>query len=491
MDSCSGVINSSHKAKGEITLRIIRERSTQEVPCYCTSNLLFPNSNENSSTIDSIYSQQQIAYSQYNISKTFSDGKCIVYNTLHDSVVLLEPQEAAIFFDIDNSHKDQLYFKEWCRLGLLTFAPEMERLMIELQQANLKSPYGKIPTITLLPTQACNARCEYCFADHNKKITMSKETIDNTVRYFSRTFQAGDHVLLRWFGGEPLLGKNIIDSILGGVNEAFDGSLVYESVIITNGALLTDEIIQNAKEKWHLKKVQITIDGYQDYHNRRKNFINSNKNYYEKVINDIYALLSHHISVDCRINLDKDNIKQLDQIMNDLICFRDNPLFRARVTFLRPSDCGVNKIDYITPDDLYWAYSLIYQKLLEYGFVKDAIAFLPRRLMDSCILVNFNKLIIGADGNLYKCLQQILSPINSVGTTKDGVAPEQFLTHCRLAGVHEICNQCPYIPICGGGCEAYWELSKTEDITPCIREKYLMDLILELLYRQEESKCLI
>ena len=65
---------------------------------------------------------------------------------------------------------------------------------------------------TILPTTACNARCFYCFEEGMKFVTMSDETVSQTIEFIKKTRNPGNPVNFAWFGGEPLAGERIIDS---------------------------------------------------------------------------------------------------------------------------------------------------------------------------------------------------------------------------------------------------------------------------------------
>lgn len=470
-------------------MKIIRNSSIQKIRCF-DDNALLVFSDKETGKHNSLYcfendieTTRRYCRSKYNIEKTYPDKKTVIYNTLHDSIVVFNPEETEMYYSMEKTSLPSWFVARLLNLGIMFIDSAYEENLIRLQKGEMFFNRGGIPTVTILPTQACNARCEYCFAEHNKKITMTKEAVDDTVRFFSKNFSDGDKVVIRWFGGEPLVAKHIIDQIISGVNNEFSGNLNYESIMFTNGSLLTKDIIVQAKKEWKLSKIQLTIDGYREEHNQRKNYINPEIDYYEKVVQDISVLLGNNISVDCRVNLDKDNIKQLDWILQDLLPFRDDPLFRVRLTVLRPSDCGFNRFNYITPSDLYWAYEHIYNKLIEYKFVNDIQSLFPHRQTVGCILFNTKKIIIGADGRLYKCLQEVLDINHSVGTAKNGISPYSFINNCSLNIKHQECDTCKFYPVCGGGCEAYWRLMATQNISPCKREKYFIDLLLDYVYR--------
>lgn len=114
---------------------------------------------------------------------------------------------------------------------------------------------------------------------------------------------------LRWFGGEPLCNDAVIDIICGRIR---DSGIKYASSMITNASLFTKEIIDKATELWHLKALQVTLDGTEKVYNRVKNYKDFQcKNPYLAVIKNMNELLDKGIKVAVRLNFDLYNADNL------------------------------------------------------------------------------------------------------------------------------------------------------------------------------------
>ena len=107
-----------------------------------------------------------------------------------------------------------------------------------------------IKSYTILPTFRCNARCIYCYEEGVTQTTMTPETVEQVIRFIVST-HAGKKVKITWFGGEPLLGEGIIDRICEGLREA---GVEYKSTIISNGSLISPEIISKMVREWKTYK---------------------------------------------------------------------------------------------------------------------------------------------------------------------------------------------------------------------------------------------
>ena len=159
-----------------------------------------------------------------------------------------------------------------------------------------------IRSYTILPTLGCNAKCIYCYEEGMKQVTMTPEIVEQTIKYIIDTHEKGD-VKLAWFGGEPLLGEKTIDRICEGLVSA---GLNYTSTMISNGSLITSKLIDKMKVKWNLKRIQISMDGYETDYKYRKNYYEY-QDYYHTVMESISQLSEKGIHVSIRCNVDENN----------------------------------------------------------------------------------------------------------------------------------------------------------------------------------------
>ena len=118
-----------------------------------------------------------------------------------------------------------------------------ERAAVEfLGRAACASPYAI--GLTICPTMGCNFNCPYCFEDHFAR-KMSASVQDDVVALAGRMLDASrtKDVHVTWFGGEPLLAPDVIESLSGRLMAlAEERGGRYEASIVTNGYLLTQDI---------------------------------------------------------------------------------------------------------------------------------------------------------------------------------------------------------------------------------------------------------
>lgn len=110
--------------------------------------------------------------------------------------------------------------------------------------------------LTLHLTENCNMDCLYCI--HEKKCRdMSEEVID---RACDIIFSSGQFAGFSFFGGEPLLRKDLIYKALDKCGQlSKDTGIPFSCKITTNGTLIDDEFINKARE--YKMGVAISFDG--------------------------------------------------------------------------------------------------------------------------------------------------------------------------------------------------------------------------------------
>ena len=259
--------------------------------------------------------QKVIAGEQYRpmyyvVEQPMDEG-LLLYHTMTKALLLLTPEEAETY-KTNPTALPQLV-EEWFLVPL----SHDDRLLsgqIRGVARMLEKKTGAITNYTILTTTDCNARCFYCYELGRPRVPMSEETALQTANYIISHCH-GEKVLLRWFGGEPLYNKPVITLIC---NRLKDVGIDYHSTMVSNGYLFDDSIVTEARDLWHLKKVQITLDGTEQTYNRCKAYIYKDVNAYRRVIGNIHKLQDAGIHVSIRLNIDMHNAENLSELADEL-----------------------------------------------------------------------------------------------------------------------------------------------------------------------------
>jgi uncharacterized protein len=123
----------------------------------------------------------------------------------------------------------------------------------------------KAQQLIILPTEKCNFRCSYCYEDFMIG-KMKEPVIQGIERFMERRIPELSQFSISWFGGEPLMAKNIVLRIAAHASRlckqhgvSLDGGLT------TNGYILDLDLFEELLS-YNQRFFQITLDGWRDGH---------------------------------------------------------------------------------------------------------------------------------------------------------------------------------------------------------------------------------
>lgn len=341
--------------------------------------------------------------------------------------------------------------------------------------------------LQILPFSGCGFKCLYCYElPGNKTQMMSKKVMDDILDYLRFKIKpTTEYLNLLWYGGEPTMAIDRIqylsESFLKIANEK---NINYRASMVTNGYLLTpkniDKLIKN-----NVKVYQVTIDGPEKIHDRRRMLRNGGKTY-RRIIDNLKYAVSKKINVSIRINIDKTNIGSIEELFLDL---QRNEIFN-KVSFSFGLVTRFGKVCKSIEDTLLTiekADEILKQKKIEQLIAESknsAIRPIPDFI--GCVATAKNSLIIGPDGELYKCsktfgdMDEVCGNISNPDLESKNLKKWENIDNLAV----ETCKNCSMIPICRGISCAFDLLIKKEDIYNCNFESYHQDYlkILKTLY---------
>ena len=154
--------------------------------------------------------------------------------------------------------------------------------------------------LVLSITENCNMRCEYCGYydkryeknDHNISDSMSEHTLKAAIKKFLTCSREMDVVYISFYGGEPLLKFDLIQTAVKFVREMHYGQKICFT-ITTNGLLLTPDIVQFFVENDFT--ITISLDGPKYVHDKYRLDANGNGTY-TRIINNIMYIKKNYIN---------------------------------------------------------------------------------------------------------------------------------------------------------------------------------------------------
>jgi len=264
--------------------------------------------------------------------------------------------------------------------------------------------------LIILPTEACNFRCTYCYETfENRK--MSRPVVTGIKSLIDRRGADLDALEISWFGGEPLLALDIIAEISKhALDVAKTKGFAFRSGMTTNGYFLDqDRFAQCLNHK--IDFFQISLDGNPDDHNASRKLA-SGGGTFDRIWSNLIAIKATRAEfvVLLRLHYTMENFISIGQFarrVHDV--FGDDQRFRCFFhNIARLGGSNDESITIISEQD---------QKDIE-AHLWDASGFLRPPGKDEsyvCYAAKGNSLLIRSTGRLAKCTVALNDSCNDIG----------------------------------------------------------------------------
>lgn len=336
---------------------------------------------------------------EYHVIKKVEAG-VLIYNTLTREILLLENNEYDKYVV---SHKDSRCFEylvqHWFYIPNSMSANTLAYLLHQRFLMRRPSLLGKTYNMfTIFTTTTCNARCFYCYESGSTQKSMNYNTAIDVAEYIKNN--SAKTIQLKWFGGEPLCNTNAIDTISTVLKE---NNIDFSAVITTNGILAGKIDKEKWIDLWHIKRVQITLDGTQDTYNTIKSYQCKLQNPFMTVLDNIDYLLDMGIYVHIRTTLTKNNyndIIELISLLKKRFGKKKNLLVYSALLY---EGCGTPPTTF-TDDErniLYGQLIQLQKQIRKLGLCHSYSK--PKLNISHCMADNGQSLVILPDGNLTIC----------------------------------------------------------------------------------------
>jgi uncharacterized protein len=308
--------------------------------------------------------------------------------------------------------------------------------------------------LTIVSSLGCNFDCPYCFEDKPAAI-LDAETERLLMEVLEAQLETIERFHVTWYGGEPLLARDRIDSLSQGFIQRTKASGAgYDAAIVTNGYLLTPDVARRLKAL-KVRRAQITLDGPAETHDRMRPLRNG-RGTFDVVLDNVVAC-ADLLPISIRVNLDASNVGEYLRLL-DLLVERDLP---GRVT-VYPGQIVAYPDQAGAPSETYRPHCFTMPEFaeVERAFLAEAYARglarpeLPKPIGSPCTAVRTNELVVGARGELYKCYDNVGDPREVIGHLRSWQDPNdrvlKWLRYDPFAD--EGCRSCIALPTCMGGC---------------------------------------
>ena len=432
---------------------------------------------------------RKIRRSRYSIFFRSQTHGWLLFNTVSRAFLAVEdelvPVIRGIMADPEGFHYSghAMLYMQLRSLGFLVEEGRDDAFYNIAKMRTLTQLYGDNRlSLTIAVTRACNFDCSYCFEGNRTGMPMDQKTEDKLISLIKA--HKTDTLFITWYGGEPLLAFDRILSIDSRIRETGKN---YSASMITNGYLLTEEIISRLNDL-KIGYLQITLDGGRETHNSRRSLKNGGATY-DRILENIDALMASDFrgKLHIRVNIDTRNEDEFADVYTYFSAKYPND-FRKRL-FVYP---GFVKGDDHPESSCFFDSqergAFLYRMYRKHGIIP--LSIFPQRAMQSCTMTHRNSFVVGPDGELYKCWDDVGLKDKVVGTLDlagnwDMARIAEGMVACSYLDSAE-CRECMYFPICDGGCPRARQnnLHREEQRSTCTYFRDNMETLLELWYEK-------
>ena len=399
--------------------------------------------------------------SRYTVVLKCESGDALLHNSFMGAIAQIPASE---FNEIEEIlyqviEEDQLNasssLKELCANGFF-FPTHIDERDFVSNVLERESRDGNLDLI-LLPHENCNFRCNYCYETHQGG-KMEPGIIQGLMSFVDDKAMESRSISVRWFGGEPLLAKDIIYQLSDSFIQTCEKNAIpYFSHITTNAYLLTPEVFDELIKR-KVNDFQVTFDGPEITHDTSRTLAGGGKTF-NTILNNLIEMkrTNREFSVSVRVNFNDDSIEVMEEFFHLMSkTFGDDARFGL---YFRP----IGK--YGGPNDHHIKVcETTYGRLMEIELTKK---YLPFGYLDSvfkrglqshgqvCYAGKSSSMVIGADGTIYKCSVAFEDPLNKVGRLlPDGSLDinqslwDMWVTNKDVDDSK--CTSCPVSPLCQG-----------------------------------------
>jgi uncharacterized protein len=437
--------------------------------------------------------------SAFNVRVPLASGDVFLMNTLTDAQVVVSDDVVSLLDRLDAGAAGEAAAVQDEREALETLAQNgflvrhlaSERAALESYFAAFREDPSQL-RITILTTLRCNFACDYCYQGEHARFgrpadSMSIDTAAQVAAWIAKQVEEIQprRLVLTFFGGEPLLNVPAMFEIAGRSSKHAESRGVTQLVnIITNGLLLTPRIVE-CMLPLGLTGVKVTLDGDRETHDRMRP-LRGGQGTFDRIIENIRRV-APLVPVTIGGNFDMDTADRYPKLLDFLeeqdfagriskVAFKPiikpgEPAHPAAAVPPRPAESNRRPLNGScmtaagpstgrtgatkpgsrcdTCNLLDDTMTLLREEAQRRGFpTADGVHMGP------CEVYRRHSHTIGPDGSLYACPGFTGEFALAVGHIDGRREPDHAAAARRFERLApwRHCGDCPFIPVCGGGC---------------------------------------
>ena len=406
--------------------------------------------------------------SKYTSEIPLKGGRILIHNARCNSLAVLEAEEK----DLLNTGSDELL-----QQGFFV-ADDFDEEKSFREQFAYAIHDDRYMVLSIMPTMACNFRCDYCYEGKEHCGSLMNETVCTAIcAAVRREAYRLKQLHVCWYGGEPLIGISVIQRLAAELMEICrENNVNYISSIVTNGYYLTEENAQILHEA-AVPTVQITLDGARECHDQRRILADGSGTFDTILGNLKKALEKNWFRFNIRVNIDRRNQEGISRMFRQLdeAGLTSNPHLRVYFAPVVASTdaCASISCEVIAEEE----YGQLESELIRQAFNNRlGNVNYPQYMASACAAVKPLGFVVLPDGMLHKCWHTVPYPERSVGSIFDLAEGKDFMENENYRMWRSFnplnkaeCGDCQKLFLCAGAC-AHKHLISGQN--PCLSMKH-------------------
>ncbi|HML88750.1 MAG TPA: SPASM domain-containing protein [Methylomusa anaerophila] len=429
--------------------------------------------------------------------------KVIVFNSMTTALIELDKDCAAVLnkpgFALEELSFGDRLLVAGLKEGGFVLDDEIDELQVlKFNYNRQKYDPGRMG-LTIAPTMLCNFACTYCFEQPGEgdrrdggHSIMPEPVRQELVDFVARAAKNLKSLQVIWYGGEPLLAQDVIVELSEKfISLAAENNIAYSAYMVTNGYLADENrwTVQKLKEN-RISTIQVTLDGPPEVHNRRRMLKSGRGSTFERILNNIKLLLSQGLAVHLRINVDRSNMENAEELLDILEAENLKDIQNIYLGQVHADTAGCKSVESsCATTEEFTRFSCAFHRTLAHrGFKAGRY---PRSAV-SCSANYLNAFVIDPDGDMYKCWHEVGNKPLAVGNIAGFDKPrdrQQRMREIRWLTwepfAYAGCLSCKLVPVCMGGC-SYRAMHAGDNQPDCLEWKYGLEDYIKLRCRPTE-----
>ncbi len=412
------------------------------------------------------------------------EGCALIYNTLTQALLCVSLDIARDIEQGKITHLPKDVFKVLFDNGILARSFKEQANIVEKIFKDIRENMAKFGAeFTVLTTYDCNFRCVYCFEEDVISPVYMDKALSQKVSHwiFERAKERGyKWISLVFYGGEPLLNRMAIDEILSFFSNT---EIKVTTVILTNGSLLRREDVVNW-QKMGLKEVRVTLDGPDYIHNKRR-FFKGGLPSFDKIIKNLLEI-KDLVKISVAVNYDEETIGYVSELLDflDEVNLKDS-ISSMVISPVMPRlvrNKGIVGVD-LNNCGLLFSENGLFERGYELNLLARQKGFPVRFPLSRHLCPMVSKdggFTIDPYGKIFRCNSLVGFDEFCVGDVLTGLN-DRFYEFLNIEVWRKCPLDCPYLPMCFGGCRFFAFVESKRLDVPCCKKEFFDRSLCELI----------